>query len=113
MGVTSRPRAAADGTQARGGVGERADPGDIFALAEMKAEVTLLAGLNTKHGTVIEGYPVSGAVGYIAQFRKGDVDAMVIELESRIDALQDKLDTFNATTIIAVDRNTVAAAEEK
>ena len=37
---------------------------------------------------------------------------MVIELESRIDALQDKLDTFNATTIIAVDRNTVAAAEE-
>ncbi len=86
---------------------------DIFALAEMKAEVTLLAALNTKHGTIIEGYPVSAEVGYIAQFRKGDVDAMVIDLESRIDALQDKLDTFNATTTIAVDRNTVAAAEEQ
>lgn len=86
---------------------------DIFALAEMKAEVTLLAGLNTKHGTIIEGYPVSAEVGYIAQFRKGDVDAMVLELEGRIDALQDKLDTFNATTVIAVDRKTVAAAEEQ
>ncbi|MCE9560767.1 MAG: hypothetical protein K8U57_01805 [Planctomycetes bacterium] len=86
---------------------------DIFALAEMKAEVTLLAGLNTKHGTVIEGYPTSGAVSYIAQFRKGEVDAMTTALETRIDALQDKLDTFNATTTIAVDRDTVAVAEAK
>jgi hypothetical protein len=38
---------------------------------------------------------------------------MLTELESRIDALQDKLDTFNATTIIPVDRNTVGAAEEQ
>lgn len=86
---------------------------DIFTLAELKAEVTLLTGLNTKHGTVIEGYPTSGPVTYIAQFRKGEVDTMVTDLETRIDALQDKLDTFNATTTIAVDRETVAAAEAK
>lgn len=86
---------------------------DIFALGEMKAEVTLLTGLNTKHGTVIEGYPTSGAVSYIAQFRKGEVDAMTTALETRIDALQDKLDTFNASTTIAVDRDTVAVAEAK
>ena len=85
---------------------------DIFVLAELKAEIALLVALNTKHGTVIEGYPASGPVAYLAQFRKADVDAMTTELESRIDALQDKLDTFNATTSIAVDRNTVTAAEE-
>lgn len=75
--------------------------------------MTLLTGLNTKHGTVVEGYPTSGPVTYIAQFRKGEVDTMVTDLETRIDALQDKLDTFNATTTVAVDRETVAAAEAK
>ncbi len=85
---------------------------DIFLLAELKAEVTLLAGLNTKHGTVIEGYPASGPIAYLAQFRKGDVDAMTTELEGRIDALQDRLDTFNANTTVAVERNTVTAAGE-
>ncbi|WP_439624652.1 hypothetical protein [Gemmata sp.] len=86
---------------------------DIFTLAELKAEVALLAGLNTKHGTVIEGYPTSGAVPYVAQFRKAEVDAATTALETRIDALQDKLDAFNATTTIAVDRDTVAVAEAK
>lgn len=86
---------------------------DIFLLAELKAEVTLLTGLNTKHGTVIEGYPTSGPVAYIAQFRKTEVDAMVADLEERIDALQDRLDAFNATTTIAVERDTLDAAEAK
>ncbi|MCI0702619.1 MAG: hypothetical protein L0241_16165 [Planctomycetia bacterium] len=86
---------------------------DIFELAELKAEVTLLAALNTKHGTFLEGYPTSGQVTYIAQFRKTDVDAMTEALETRIDALQDKLDTFNAKTAIAIDAGTIAAGEVK
>lgn len=86
---------------------------DVFDLAELKAEVTLLAALNTKHGTFLEGYPTAGTVAYVAQFRKADVDAMTDALERRIDALQDKLDTFNAQTTIAVDADTVAAGEQK
>lgn len=86
---------------------------DIFDLAELKAEVALLAGLNTKHGTFLEGYPAAGQVAYVAQYRKADVDAMTDALESKIDALQDKLDTFNAQTVIAVDTATVAAGDAK
>ena len=86
---------------------------DIFVLAELKAEVALVAALNTKHGTVMEGYPTAGQVTYVAQFRKADVDAMTDALEARIDALQDKLDTFNAQTLIPVDAATVALGEAK
>ena len=86
---------------------------DIFDLAELKAEVALLAALNTKHGTFLEGYPAAGQVAYVAQFRKADVDAMTDALEARIDALQDKLDTFNAQTLVAVDAATVAAGDQK
>jgi hypothetical protein len=85
----------------------------IFDLAELKAEVALLAGLNTKHGTLLEGYPNAGQVTYVAQFRKADVDALTDALEGRIDELQDKLDTFNTQTLVAVDPATVAAAETK
>ena len=83
----------------------------VFELAELKAEVTLLAGLNTKHGTFQEGYPAAGPVTYIADIRKADADRMVEALERRIDAVQDRLDGFNTTTSIPLDRETVAAAE--
>jgi hypothetical protein len=85
----------------------------IFELAEMKAEVALLTGLNTKHGTFLEGYPTAGQVTYVAGFRKADVDRLVEALERRIDALQDRLDAFNNTTTVGVDRATVEAAEAK
>lgn len=86
---------------------------DIFELAELKAEIALLASLNTKHGTVLEGYPTAGQVTYVAQFRKTEVDSLTNALETRIDALQDKLDTFNAQTLIAVDAATVAIGDAK
>ncbi len=38
---------------------------DIFDLAELKSEVTLLTGLNTKHGTFLEGYPNAGQVSCV------------------------------------------------
>lgn len=85
----------------------------IFELAELKAEVALFAGLNTKHGTFQEGYPTAGSVTYVAEFRKADADRKVEELEARIDALQDRLDAFNTATTVDVDRDTVMAAEAK
>jgi DNA repair exonuclease SbcCD ATPase subunit len=75
----------------------------IFELAERKAEVALLNELPTKNGVYQEGYPTAGAVTYVAQLRKADVDARAAELEAEIDRLQDRLDEFNHETTIAVD----------
>ncbi|MBY0514494.1 MAG: hypothetical protein K2P78_11350 [Gemmataceae bacterium] len=83
----------------------------IFELAELKAEVALFTGLNTKHGTFQEGYPTAGPVTYAAEFRKADADRMVEILETRIDALQDRLDGFNTSTTITVDADTLRAAD--
>lgn len=84
----------------------------IFDLAERKAEVALLAGLNTKHGVYKEGYPAAGDVAYVAQFRKAEVDGKVAELESEIDRLQDRLDGFNYETVLVVDRAALALGGE-
>ncbi len=84
---------------------------DIYELAELKALVGMLACLNTKHGSFVEGYANTGAVSYVAQLRKADADRETLRCEAEIDRLQDKLDGFNATTRIAVDADTVALAE--
>lgn len=84
----------------------------IFELAEKKAEVALLSGLNTKHGSYKEGFPTAGDVTYTAVLRKAEVDAMTAKLEAEIDRLQDRLDGFNHETTIVVDAATVAVAGE-
>jgi hypothetical protein len=84
----------------------------IFELAERKALIALLSGLNTRNGTVTEGYPATPAT-YVAHLRKADVDREVQRLEAEIDKLQDQLDAFNHQTLIRVDANTVAAAGPK
>lgn len=74
----------------------------IYELAERKAKVQLLAGLNTQHGKVVEGF--SGTVvNYVAQLRKETVDRQIRVLEGQIDRLQDQLDEFNRRTAIVVD----------
>lgn len=84
----------------------------IFDLAERKAEVALLSGLNTRHGVYKEGYPVGGDVTYVAQFRKAEIDELVSKLEAEIDRLQDQLDSFNHITTIEIDRKTVDLGKE-
>ena len=84
---------------------------DIYALAEKKAEISLLAGLDTKHGTFKEGYATTDTV-YVAQLRKTEVDARTLALEAEIDAIQDKLDGFNHDTRLAIDAAVTDAAGE-
>lgn len=84
---------------------------DIFLLAEKKAEIALLAGLSTKHGTFKEGYTTADTV-YVAQLRKADVDARTTALEAEIDAIQDRLDGFNHDTRLGVDASVIEAAGE-
>ena len=72
----------------------------IFRLAELKGLVATLNGLDTKAGVFQEGRVFGEAayeVEYVAQLGKVDVDKLVDECNTEIQALQDALDEFNFT----------------
>lgn len=73
---------------------------DVLRLAEKKALVQMLGGLNTKHGTE-PGY-AGVEFRYSATIRKPEVLEMVRRLEAEIDKIQDKLNHFNATATVEV-----------
>jgi hypothetical protein len=85
---------------------------EIYQLAELKAELALVANLNTRHGELIEGFQGT-KVNYIAQLHKADVDAEIVRLEAEADRLQDRLEAFNQQTMIQVDVQALAAAGRK
>jgi predicted nucleic acid-binding Zn-ribbon protein len=68
---------------------------NIILIGEKKGEIEFLSGLNTKHGTEPHGYQ-SQQVTYVSVIQKTDVDKRVKQLEKEIDALQDKIDEYNA-----------------
>jgi hypothetical protein len=73
---------------------------DVLQLGELKSVIQLLGGLNTKHGTE-PGY--NGVeFRYIAEIRKPEALEMVRKLEAEIDAIQDKINQFNASTRIEI-----------
>ncbi len=74
----------------------------IFELAECKSHIALLARIDTKHGTSVEGY--SGTpVKYVAILRKQEIDRERRQAEAEIDRIQNELDAFNHQTTIPVD----------
>jgi hypothetical protein len=77
--------------------------GDIYDLAEKKAQAQFLAGVNIRHGPQPPVYPSTVEVTYVAALKKADVDALVLRLENEIDQLQDRLDQFNHDRRIEVD----------
>ena len=78
---------------------------DIFRLAEVKATIGFYRSLGTSHGKRQAHRFGTGDefVEYKATIRKEEVDRINFELESEIDTLQEKLDTFNVTTNIEID----------
>lgn len=84
---------------------------EIFELAECKALIAMLRRVNTRHGSVVEGY--SGTcVTYHAQFRKPEIDREIRRVEQEMDRLQDMLDQFNHRTTIILDASYLADAQE-
>ena len=83
---------------------------DIYDLAEKKATVQFLAGVNTRHGPQPAVYPNTTEVSYVAALKKADVDALMAGLEKEIDQLQDRLDQFNHVHKIEVDGRTLELA---
>ena len=68
----------------------------LAELEEKKSEIEFLRVLNTRHGTE-PGYQ-GQAIEYVAVIKKTDVDKRVKQLEREIDALQDKVDAYNASS---------------
>ena len=73
---------------------------DILQLGEPKNVIQMLRGLNTKNG-IEPGY--NGVeFRYSAVILKPEALGMIRGLETQIDAIQDKLNEFNASTRIEI-----------
>jgi hypothetical protein len=76
---------------------------DVLRLAEKKALIQMLSGLDTKHGTE-PGY-TGVEFRYSATILKPEVLEMVRRLEAEIDRLQDKLNHFNANVTVEIPQD--------
>lgn len=76
----------------------------VLRIAEIKGEITLLNGVDTKHGQQ-EGAVVwrqGPPIVYEAEMKQPEVDERVRALEAQIDAIQEEIDRYNYTTRIEV-----------
>jgi len=73
---------------------------DILQLGELKSVIQMLSGLDTKNGTE-PGY--NGVeFRYSAVILKPEALGIIRELEAQIDAIQDKINEFNASNRIEI-----------
>lgn len=76
----------------------------IARMGELKDRAQWITGLNTQDGEFespsYRAEPVKNVI--IAHKKQADVDAMTTALQEQIAALQDELDTYNATTEIEI-----------
>jgi hypothetical protein len=81
---------------------------DIMRLAEIKTQVDMLNGLETKQGKEAQYGGVE--LQYDSVIRKPEVLELVRGLEGEIDTLQDKLAQYNATTRIELPKEVLDLA---
>lgn len=75
---------------------------DILELSEAKSQLVFLRGLNVQEGIVVERYDNKETV-YVNQINAVKRDSMVESYQSKVDALQEKIDSFNHSISINVD----------
>ncbi len=81
---------------------------DVLRLAELKAEVQFLSGLETKHGAEANYGGIS--FDYDSVIRKPEVLDMIRALEGEIDTIQDRLLQYNAATRVDLSSEVLALA---
>ena len=77
----------------------------IFLLAELKGSIGFYRSVSTQHGKR-EAHRFGGGDEFVehkAVIRKDAIDRIVVELEEKIDAIQDQLEEFNVSTKIQID----------
>jgi len=72
----------------------------IFLIGELKSLLGRIQSLSTTEGLVRDRYSSSDGATYAADISQLEKDAKIEALETEIEALQDALDYFNATTEI-------------
>lgn len=75
----------------------------IFQLAEAKSEIAFLNKIATNHGTVKARYREDQPLTYESEIKKQDKDALIFELQNKIDNIQTDIDAHNNKTIIEVE----------
>jgi hypothetical protein len=75
--------------------------GDLILQGELKSELSWLASINVRDGKERHDYQNTD-VTWVATLTKKDIDKQTHQLESKIDAIQDKLDEFNHSTKITI-----------
>lgn len=79
---------------------------DIFRMSELRQSIQFYRSINTQHGKT-QAHRFGGGgddfVEYKAIMRRELIENSVTVLEAAIDAIQDKLDAFNAATTIEIN----------
>lgn len=84
---------------------------EIEEIKQKKLLLQFLQGLNTRHGVEPNVYGGDKTIKYIAEIQQAEVDKRVKELEREVDALQDKIDTYNAVPErVEIDSNVLTLA---
>lgn len=81
---------------------------DLIRQGELMSKLTWLATLETRDGKR-HGYQ-NTEVTWVASVKKTDVDKETKKLEAEIDAIQDKLDSYNHTQKIEVSEKALSLA---
>lgn len=71
---------------------------EILRLGEIKSLIQMLNGLETRHG--VEPAYQGLEYHYVAEFRKPEVLELIRQREGEIDAIQDRINQYNAATRI-------------
>ena len=75
----------------------------IFELSEIKAAIKTLQGLNVKEGSFVDYGRGEEPIKWRAFMSHQQRDSLVMNLEKRLDSLQDEVDVFNHKTMISVE----------
>lgn len=73
---------------------------NIYVLSEYKALIAFWNSVNVEEGNQIRGYGEASLREYAAQIDEETRNKYVKEFQTRVDALQEEIDTFNYTTDI-------------
>lgn len=75
----------------------------ILAMEELRAKIEMLRSMSINHGKSARSWREETEVVYEATIREKEQMELIAACEREMDAIQEKLDTHNATTKIEVD----------
>jgi hypothetical protein len=85
---------------------------NIYTISEYKALIAFWNEVPVKEGTQVVGYSDITTMEYIAQIDEATRNQMIAEFQTKVDALQEEIDTFNYTTDIPWGEEEIVPKEE-